>query len=358
MRGLPSRRAAVGFGVSALLVAVAVTAVAACTSRSAAGDSSAPAAAGAAGGAATQAAPERATAAPGTQADGGASAPDASGGSGEQQLATVPVDGTKVIKTADLTVRLEVQPVPPTDDAAAVRDANARARSDAVAASAASVRGIAGTAGGFVASAAGGGSQMSITLRVPAEQYDAVLDKITGIGQVTDRTRTAGRHRADRRRQQSGRQHDRQRDPGAGPARSGDQRRRHHFDRIRAGHPGGGSRGVATAAGLPAGTGRDVHRHGEPVRGDPPGARRRRARTGQRIHRRDQSGLGGAARLPVVVGCRGGRIPALPAARRGRRGCALVARRLRRSSRTRRSDAPASTQDGTQEQAPEPAGVG
>src|SRR6478609_3577131 len=164
MRGLPSRRAAVGFGVPALLVAVAVTAVAACTSRSAAGDSSAPAA---------------------------AAAPDASGGSGEQRLATVPVDGTKVIKTADLTVRLEGQPVPATDDAAADRDANARARSDAVAASAASVRGIAGTAGGFVASAAGGGSQMSITLRVQAEQYDAVLDKITGIGQVTDRTESS-----------------------------------------------------------------------------------------------------------------------------------------------------------------------
>src|SRR6478736_2307987 len=161
MRGLPSRRAAVGFGVPALLVAVAVTAVAACTSRSAAGDSSAPA------------------------------APAAAGGSGEQRLATVPVDGTKVIKTADLTVRLEVQPVPATDDAAADRDANARARSDAVAASAASVRGIAGTAGGFVASADGGGSQMSITLRVPAEQYDAVLDKITGLGQVTDRTESS-----------------------------------------------------------------------------------------------------------------------------------------------------------------------
>jgi hypothetical protein len=106
-------------------------------------------------------------------------------------LATLPVDGTQVIRTADLTLRLEVQPVPATDDATADRDANAKARADAVAAAAGSIRGTAATAGGFVASADGGGSQLSITLRVPVDQYDAVLDKIAGLGQVTNRTESS-----------------------------------------------------------------------------------------------------------------------------------------------------------------------
>jgi hypothetical protein len=145
--------------------------------------------------AATAAAPERATA---PEAEIGAAVPgaaDSAGGSAAgsagQQLATVPVDGTKVIKTADLSVRLEVEPVPATDDAAGDREANAKVRADTVAATTGTIRGIASTAGGFVASADGGGSQMSVTLRVPADQYDAVLDKIAGLGPVTNRTESS-----------------------------------------------------------------------------------------------------------------------------------------------------------------------
>ncbi len=189
MREFRTRRV-VRYGAPALLGALAMGVVVACSSGSAssAGDYSVPSAA------ATQAAPERAIPGPDAQAGSGgaATAPDsAAGSSGEQQLATVPVDGSKVIKTADLSVKLEVQPVAATDDAAADREANARARADAVAATSASVRGIASTAGGFVASSDGGGSQMSITLRVQADQYDAVLDKITGLGQVTSRTESS-----------------------------------------------------------------------------------------------------------------------------------------------------------------------
>lgn len=196
MRRRSTKRVAIKVGAAALLGVLATSLVVACTSPPASSSSEA----------GTQVA--MATAAPG-RAEGGAAAdsaggataaaaaPDAAGsagsaaGAGEQMPATLPVDGTQVIRTADLAVRLEVQPVPATDDATADREANAKVRSDAVAASAGSVRGIASTAGGFVASADGGGSQMAITLRVPVEQYDAVLDKIAGLGQVTTRTESS-----------------------------------------------------------------------------------------------------------------------------------------------------------------------
>ena len=196
MRGRRTGRAALRFGGPALLGALAMSVVVACSSGSASssgGDYAAQSAPQAA--AATAAAPERATA---PEAEIGAAVPgaaDSAGGSAAgsagQQLATVPVDGTKVIKTADLSVRLEVEPVPATDDAAGDREANAKVRADTVAATTGTIRGIASTAGGFVASADGGGSQMSVTLRVPADQYDAVLDKIAGLGPVTNRTESS-----------------------------------------------------------------------------------------------------------------------------------------------------------------------
>jgi len=349
----------VGFGASALLVAVAVTAVAACTSRSAAGDSSAPAAAAAAG-VATQAAPERATGAPGTQADSGAAAPDASGGSGEQRLATVPVDGTKVIKTADLTVRLEVQPVPATDDAAADRDANARARSDAVAASAASVRGIAGTAGGFVASADGGGSQMSITLRVPAEQYDAVLDKITGLGQVADRTEssqdvtaqivdvnsrvasmTASVTRVRALLDQATSVADIISIESELATREADLEALQQQQAYLQGQVAMSTVTVSLSAVTLPGPGAVEP---EPDSGFIAGIKEGWAGL-----------LGFLSWSGAMVGAF---LPFLPLVAVVAVALWWLARRLRRSSRTRRSDAPASTQDGTQEQAPEPAGVG
>jgi hypothetical protein len=110
---------------------------------------------------------------------------------GAKQLATVPVDGSKVIKTADLAVRLVVAPVPVTDDPTADATANGAARATAIATATTTVRGIAAAAGGFQASADGGGSQMTIGLRVPADQYDAVVDKIAALGQLTTRTESS-----------------------------------------------------------------------------------------------------------------------------------------------------------------------
>ena len=197
MRRISTKRAAIRVGAPALLAALAASLVVACTSPAASSGSSEPGDySGAAAAAATQAAPERANAGADTAAGGAAAAPapegvTGSGSSAEQMLGTVPVDGTQVIRTADLSVRLEVEPVPATDDAAADRDANAKARADAVAAAAGSLRAAVATAGGFVAGADGGGSALTVTLRVPADQYDAVLDKIGGLGQVTNRTESS-----------------------------------------------------------------------------------------------------------------------------------------------------------------------
>lgn len=174
------------------MAAVAVFAVASCTS----GGSSSNVDTGYAApnqAAATQApaAPEREAAAA-DEAAGGSAATGAAGSDlAAGQAPVVPVDGTQIIKTADLSVRLKIDPVPATDDAAADRDANAAARSAAVTQQSAAVRGIATAAGGFVSSADGGGSQMYITLRVPSAQYDAVLDKLAAIGEVTNRTESS-----------------------------------------------------------------------------------------------------------------------------------------------------------------------
>lgn len=108
-----------------------------------------------------------------------------SGASAGQQLTAV--DASKIIRTADLSIRLMVAPVPETDDAAADREANAAARAAAIGQAAVAARGIATGVGGFQASADGGGSTMTISLRVPAEQYDAVLERLGALGEVTNR---------------------------------------------------------------------------------------------------------------------------------------------------------------------------
>jgi hypothetical protein len=104
--------------------------------------------------------------------------------------ATAAVDG-KVIRTAELTVRLDVEPVPTTGDEAADRDADAAARAAAAAAAATSAREIVTAAGGFQASAEGGGSQFTISLRVPTDRYDSVLGRLSGLGEVTRRTESS-----------------------------------------------------------------------------------------------------------------------------------------------------------------------
>lgn len=116
-------------------------------------------------------------------------ADQSAGSTGQSVLA--PVDGSKIIKTGDLTVRLVVEPVTPTEDQQSDREANAAARAAAVGQAGASARGIATSAGGFLSSADGGGSSMRMSLRVPAEQYEAVADKLAALGELTNRTETS-----------------------------------------------------------------------------------------------------------------------------------------------------------------------
>lgn len=196
VQGTTNKRTVIRVAAGTLLGVLATSLVVACTSPSGTG-SAAIDQSGSGAAMATAAAPERAE-----SGSGGAAAPvpDAadfaagsagsagSSESGEQQLAGLPPAGSQVIRTAQLSVRLEVQPVPATDDAAADRDADAAARAAAVTTAAGAVRGVVATAGGFVAGADGGGSAVTITLRVPADQYDAVLDRIAGLGAVTART--------------------------------------------------------------------------------------------------------------------------------------------------------------------------
>ena len=197
VRNLKNSRRSVAIGV---LVGAVIVGLAACTSGSNSA-SSQPSASDGPGGEIAAAA--TGVALPETErtlqdAAGGAaqaadqpvSAPDQPAGSPDQ-LATAPVDGSKIIKTGDLSIRLVVEPVNPTDDQQADREANATARAAALAQAGASARSIAVAAGGFQSSADGGGSLMNLTLRVPAEQYDAVVDKLAALGELTNRTETS-----------------------------------------------------------------------------------------------------------------------------------------------------------------------
>jgi hypothetical protein len=179
------RSAAIG-----VLAAVAIAGLAACTSGATSASSQAAGAesfsgemAAAATGVAAPEPDRNALDAPAAAADQPAVTPELP--------ATVPVDGSKVIKTGNLSVRLLVEPVAPTDDQQADRDANAAARAAAITRAGAGARSIAVAAGGFQAGADGGGSSMSLTLRVPAEQYDAVVDKLAALGELTNRTETS-----------------------------------------------------------------------------------------------------------------------------------------------------------------------
>jgi hypothetical protein len=183
------------------LAAAAVVVLAACTSGASSASGDAAVSAGLtneiAAAASTVAAPEAerdtavaAAAAPGAEA-GGAEAGSAAAVPEAPGLVPAPSDGSKVIRTADLSVKLVVEPVPATGDGQADRDANASARAAAIAQAGVSARGIATAAGGFQSSADGGGSQLSLGLRVPAEQYDAVVDKLAVLGDLTNRTESS-----------------------------------------------------------------------------------------------------------------------------------------------------------------------
>ena len=189
MRAVPGRKSIKRSAAIGVLTAVAIAGLAACTSGATSASSQA---AGAESFSGEMAAATTGVAAPELERN----ALDAPSQAADQPVtpelpATVPVDGSKVIKTGNLSVRLLVEPVAPTDDQQADRDANAAARAAAITRAGAGARSIAVAAGGFQAGADGGGSSMSLTLRVPAEQYDAVVDKLAALGELTNRTETS-----------------------------------------------------------------------------------------------------------------------------------------------------------------------
>ncbi len=179
----PSRARAAG-----LMVAAAVAfGVAGCTSTGS--DSAAVGDAGSQSEAAMATA-EAAPSAGGSADSAGGGGSPAAAAAGETSLSRAPLDTAKIIRTADLSVRLDVAPVTPTAENAN-RDADAAARADAAGQAAATVRSIATAAGGYQASADGGGAQVTIGLRVPAERYGGVVEKIAAAGTVTERTESS-----------------------------------------------------------------------------------------------------------------------------------------------------------------------
>ena len=135
-----------------MVVLAAIVTLAGCTSGSSSSSDTGGDEAGSAGAAQTvaaaQAAPDQFGApAPAAESADGSAGRDAA--TGAKQLATVPVDGSKVIKTADLAVRLVVAPVPATEDTAADATANGAARAAAIATATTSVRGSQRRPAGF-----------------------------------------------------------------------------------------------------------------------------------------------------------------------------------------------------------------
>jgi hypothetical protein len=91
------------------------------------------------------------------------------------------VDDRQIIRTA--TVALQVTVPPGKDDAA-----TSEALTAAASAAAVKVRALAPGTGGYVSASDGGGTTISVTLRVPAASYDAVMNGLAAIGEVTART--------------------------------------------------------------------------------------------------------------------------------------------------------------------------
>ena len=135
-------------------------------------------------GAAAEVAPQMGGSAPATGGDAAQTAAAAQ----PPTISAVPPTGRQVILTATVAVTLTVPPVAVTDDTAKDAQGNTDARREAVAQASGAVRGAATAAGGYVSGADGGGSMMTITLRVPAEQYDAVVDRVAALGVLNSRS--------------------------------------------------------------------------------------------------------------------------------------------------------------------------
>jgi len=118
-------------------------------------------------------------------------AADSAGAPTVPAASVMPTDARQVVLTATLALTLTVPPVAVTDDAAKDAQGNADARREAVAQASGAVRGAATAAGGYVSGADGSGSTMTIVLRVPAEQYTSVVDKVAALGLLASRSETS-----------------------------------------------------------------------------------------------------------------------------------------------------------------------
>lgn len=167
----------------ALATAAVLVAAAACTSNGASGAAENRAAAP--GTVAAEAAPTRADT---PKAESGGTAGTAGAGQAGQPgddstVDPLPTD-RQVVRTANLTVRVEVPTTGKGDDA------DQQALAGALDHAAAQARAVVGPQG-YVGGAEGRGTAMTLTLRVPAAGYQAAMDKLATLGRVTDRQEQA-----------------------------------------------------------------------------------------------------------------------------------------------------------------------
>lgn len=171
----------------AALAGVAVLVTAGCSSSSGsasgANDSAATGVAPVAAGAPTRAAGDGGGE---TEAQNGApagtSAADPGAGLG-QDPGTAPTD-RQVVRTASLTLRIEVASTGKGDQA------DDKAVSAAMDAAAAQARAVVGSQG-YVGGSEGHGNTLTLTLRVPSTGYQQAMDRLAGLGTVTDRQEQA-----------------------------------------------------------------------------------------------------------------------------------------------------------------------
>jgi hypothetical protein len=190
LRSDRSHRARLISGAGAAAVgALVLVVVVGCTSASestAASSLSSPAMSGAGPlSAAGSSAASAAAAAPAGSAAGASSGGNASGGKVAINVAAgVQAADRDVIRTA--TVTLEI-PVKSTGNTAAAKAADAVTEQKAVNDASVQVRALVANGPGFVGSSDGGGTTVSITLRVPVNGYNSAMDSLDRIGTITDR---------------------------------------------------------------------------------------------------------------------------------------------------------------------------
>jgi hypothetical protein len=194
MKASAKRRAVIGAAMAGLIVGA--IALAGCTgsgsSTAAAGDYSMSAADGsgseAAVGSAVGAMPQSESSQASAPAEGSYSAQGAPAG---DTAPDVPVSAPlltdrQIIRTADVTLQIEVPAEK--DDAGEPQPATSAALADAATRAAHAVRALANLPDAYVAGSDGHGATVTITLRIPAGQYDSVMGRLSDIGDVTQQS--------------------------------------------------------------------------------------------------------------------------------------------------------------------------